>query len=627
MIIQTVSIKGPNNKYLSCRPNDGSLGFDLIDLDPSCKFFMVPWGAGRTCLKGPNGRFVDLHGIRFRCDGIYTGAGFIVFDTTLQLDSGKYLSNVVENNTITANDTATHLVIKSTSFESFHVSTSLSVPAITYNSDVSVEDRYRPGRNYLALKNYSGTIDIIFSIPYSMDGERNGTVELIVNHMRDASGGIIDINLNNQPLFPRYSHTTTRFEAQNLGSLVLSSLTGENTLSISLAEGYLGNYYFSDAALVFKDSKGYVKQENSVYAIGLSSGSSYNGGSLEDSLRKGNPYLSIEGSTSWSRVTFTVREELLGIGNCVMKIQHRRESGTSIDIFLNGNKIEAGYDTIPTDSFGTSSFYIHSSDLKKSNELVIRPKNGKYYISDINLDVVSLLPDVTQKNFETYIKDWVLHHRRNIGELNKIPRQDLPAWKFVHEAPYWFFIPFLPCSPEEISVLFDYYNMMFVSVAFEIRDFNNKARDFHRELLSTDLPRKNALRHAYWTAMLSRRFGLYFALDLSTAHEEAHVDLTIEGPYDHVTDKINNAVGSLLGSRTPRAKDLQGVIDAAWASGELAYAKDFRETSGGQTANVYWQKPLDVMAKKYNVKPKFSQTEKDTLEKMRVNVPDVPDIH
>ncbi|KAJ3914593.1 hypothetical protein F5877DRAFT_6394, partial [Lentinula edodes] len=398
----------------------------------------------------------------------YLSFGFTVSDTALQLDNGKYLSNAVENNTIMASNTATHLVIKSTSFESFHVSMSLSVPAIIYDN-VSIEDNYRPGRNYLALKNYGGTIDIIFSIPYSMDGERNGTMELILNHMREATGGIVDISLNNRLLFPRYSNTTTKFEAQNLGSLHLSSLTGENTLSISLSLGEQGNYYFSDAALVFKDNNGYVKQENSVYAVGLSSGSSYNGGSLEDSLRKGNPYLSIEGGASWSKIIFTVREELLGIGNCIMKIQHRRESGTTIDVFLNGNQIVAGYDDIPIGSFGTSSFYVHSSDLEKSNELVIKPNNGKYYISDVNLDVVSLLPDITQKNFETYIKDWVLHHRKNIGQLNKIPREDLAAWKFVHEAPYWFFIPFLPCSPEEISVLFDYYNMMFVSVAFEIR--------------------------------------------------------------------------------------------------------------------------------------------------------------
>jgi hypothetical protein len=137
--------------------------------------------------------------------------------------------------------------------------------------------------------------------------------------------------------------------------------------------------------------------------------------------------------------------------------------------------------------------------------------------------------------------------------------------------------------------------MTSVSVGFEVRDFSDKARDFHSELMNTDLPRKNALRHAYWTAMLSRRFGMYFSLNLSTAHEEDHVDLTIEGPLDHVTDKINNAVGSLLRSRS---KNLQDVIDTAWKNKELAYAKGFRETSAGQTAQVFWEKPLDMMAKK-----------------------------
>ena len=632
MIIQTVSLKDPTGRYLSCKP-DGTLAFTLWDLDPSCKFFMVPWGAGRTCLKGPNGKFVDLHGNRLRCDGINTGVGFIFSDTHLQLYSSKYLSkylsNIIDKQTITVSDTATTLVIKSTSFESFSVTTALSVPAITYD-DVSIESFYseQPGRKYLALKKSSGTIDIIFSIPYSMDGERNGTVDLIFNHMRDNSwNGVIDVKLNNKPIIEKYAPPVGEFFVQLMSCLSLPSLSGENRLSITLSQGFSGNYYFSDAALVFKTNNGYVRQENSVYALGQSSGSSYNSGKLEDNLRKGDPYLSLEGGSSWSKISFAIREELLGIGNCVIKIQHRRESGTSIDIYFNSERIEDRYDSIPTNSFGTSTISIPGNKLKMSNELVIKPNGGKYFISDVGLDVVSLLPDVTEQNFTTYIKDWILKQRRNIGELSKIPREDFSAWKFVKEAPYWFFLPFLPISPEEVSVLFDYYNFMFVSVAFEIRDLNNKAREFHRELISTDIPRKNTLRHAYWTAMLSRRFGKYFALDLSTAHEEAHVDLTIEGPFDHVTDKINNAVGSLLGSITDRAKDLRDVIDAAWANGELAYAKDFRETGGEQTAQVFWQKPLDRMAKKYNVKPSFSQDEKDTLEKMGVTEPDVPIIH
>ena len=542
MIIQTVSLKDPTGRYLSCKPSDASLAFTLFDLDPSCKFFVVPWGAGRTCLKGPNGKFVDLHGNRLRCDGTNTGVGFIFSDTHLQLDNGKYLSNIIDKQTITTSDTATTLVIKSTSFESFSVSTALSVPAITY--DVSIESFYseQPGRKYLALKKSSGTIDIIFSIPYSMDGERNGTVDLIFNHMRDNSwNGVIDVKLNNKPLIEKYAPPVGEFFVQLMSCLSPPSLSGENRLSITLSQGFSGNYYFSDAALVFKTNNGYVRQENSVYALGQSSGSSYNSGKLEDNLRKGDPYLSLEGGSSWSKISFAVREELLGTGNCVIKIQHRRESRTSIHIYFNSERIENRYDSIPTKSFGTSTIPIPGNKLKQSNELVIKPNGGKYFISDVGLDVVSLLPDVTEQNFTTYIKDWILNQRMNIGELNKIPREDFSAWKFVKEAPYWFFLPFLPISPEEISVLFDYYNFMFVSVAFEIRDLENKAREFHRELISTDIPRKNALRQ--------------------------------------------------------------------------------------QTAQIFWQKPLDRMAKKYNVKPSFDPLEKTTLDHTGVTEPDVPIIH
>jgi len=312
MIVQTVSLQDPSDYYLSCRSSDGNLGFNLVDLDPSCKFFMVPMGAGRASLKGPNGKFVDLHGNRLRCDGTTTGVGFIFSNTTLQLDNGKYLSNVVDNNTITASSTATSLVIKSTSFESFSVNTSLSAPAITYNNDVSIECRYRPGKNYLALKRSSGTIYITFSIPYSMDGERNGSVEVILNHMRDnIAGGLINIKLNDEPLVQKYV-PPTKFQAQDMSCLSLSPLSGENRLSITLSEGFSGAYCFSDAALVFKDNNGYLRQENSMYALGRSSGSSYNGGKLEDNLRTGNPYLSLEGGSSLVEDHFCSQGRVIG---------------------------------------------------------------------------------------------------------------------------------------------------------------------------------------------------------------------------------------------------------------------------------------------------------------------------
>lgn len=626
MIIQTISLKDPNGRYLSCKSSNGKLAFDQVDLDPSCKFFMVSAGAGRTCLMAPNGRFVDLHDDKLLCDGVTTGVSFVISDTTLRLDSGKYMSNATSDNTITVSYTATSLVIKATSFESFNVSTSLCVPAITYDN-IFIEDRYMPGRDYLVLKSRSGSIDIIFSIPYSMEGQRNGTVDVILKHMRDNSaGGLVDIELNGQALLQKQV-APTKWQAQNMITLSIPNLSGENRLSIKLSKGFLGNYCLSDAALVYRDNNGYVKQENSVYARGASSGSSYNGGKLEDDLRHGDPYLTLDGGSGWSKISFTVREELLNIGNCVLKIRHRREPGTSIDIYLNGNEKESRYDDIPTASFGIFTLAFHSNQLQRLNELVIKPSGGKYYISDVSVDVVSLLPDLLEQNFNTYVKNWILHHRKNIAELHQIPRDDIPAWNFVREAPYWFFLPFLPASPDEVQVLIRHYYMRFISVGFEIRALNNQARDFHRELISTDLPRKNALRHAYWTALLSRRFGLKFALDLSTAHEEAHVDLTIEGPFDHVTDKINNAVGSLLGWHSSISQDLQTVVDAAWEHGELAYAKDFRETAAGQTAKVSWQGPLDKMAKKYNVKPNFSPSEKATLKRMRVTEPDVPVIH
>ena len=119
-----------------------------------------------------------------------------------------------------------------------------------------------------------------------------------------------------------------------MSSLALYALYGGNRLSKRLSPGSWGTYCFSDADLVFKANNGYFRQTNSVYALDLSCGSSYNSGKLEDDLSKGNPYLSLNEGSCWSRIPCTIREELLGVGNCVIKIRHRREPGTSIDIFL-----------------------------------------------------------------------------------------------------------------------------------------------------------------------------------------------------------------------------------------------------------------------------------------------------
>ncbi|KAK0644286.1 hypothetical protein B0T16DRAFT_392663 [Cercophora newfieldiana] len=116
---------------------------------------------------------------------------------------------------------------------------------------------------------------------------------------------------------------------------------------------------------------------------------------MEDTLRRGDLYHSLDGRPSWSKITFAVRGPSTG----------RREPRTSLDIFINGIEIEADYDNIPTESFGISAFLIHSHGLLQSNKLAIRPKGGRYFISDVKREVVSFLSDVTEENFNAHVKD------------------------------------------------------------------------------------------------------------------------------------------------------------------------------------------------------------------------------
>lgn len=41
MTLKVVSLEDPNSKYLSCKPSEDGLLFNLVDLDPSDKFFKV----------------------------------------------------------------------------------------------------------------------------------------------------------------------------------------------------------------------------------------------------------------------------------------------------------------------------------------------------------------------------------------------------------------------------------------------------------------------------------------------------------------------------------------------------------------------------------------------------------
>lgn len=100
-----------------------------------------------------------------------------------------------------------------------------------------------------------------------------------------------------------------------------------------------------------------------MHAFEVSSATSYNDGKLEDSIRRVNPYLAlIKGGPFWSKITSRVREDLLGIENRVVRIEHRQES------------------------------------------------------------MVSPRLDTTEENFEICIEDWISLHGNSIGELHKILR-------------------------------------------------------------------------------------------------------------------------------------------------------------------------------------------------------------
>lgn len=234
---------------------------------------------------------------------------------------------------------------------------------------------------------------------------------------------------------------------------------------------------------------------------------------------------------------------------------------------------------------------------------------------------------VTESNYDSYVKSWILMHRRNIVELNAIARGDLTTWEFIQSAPSWFYLPWLPISFTELFVLIKNFPTDFISVAFSVKEMNQKARDFRRDLWPQDLTQKNALRHTYWMALVTRKHGAQFADDLGNAHEYAHIHLTIEGPFDHVTDKINNAIGIQI-AKSCAAKlhedSLANLVESAWDTKQLAWATDARVDPGGsQTADIYWQKPLDLLKANYNVIPNFNDWELNTLKKYNINIPSV----
>jgi hypothetical protein len=266
-------------------------------------------------------------------------------------------------------------------------------------------------------------------------------------------------------------------------------------------------------------------------------------------------------------------------------------------------------------------------DLQKTNTIFIEPvrsdiKNlndkGKYYIARATLYLKSTANSdeglKKQSKIKEYIKNWIYVHRRNIKDLDPTYRDDYSLYDFVVTAPSWFYLPYLPISPTELYYLIKYFGINFYSKGYEIKEINEQARSFHIELFGVKggIIKKNALRHAYWSALLCIKYGDEFARDFSDAHEYAHVDLSIEGQFDHVTDKINNAVGIQIAKEVSNVRDnLVKAIEKAFDDGYLAICSNFRIVKGIQDADVHWQKPISYL----KTAPRFVKYELDTLKR------------
>lgn len=224
------------------------------------------------------------------------------------------------------------------------------------------------------------------------------------------------------------------------------------------------------------------------------------------------------------------------------------------------------------------------------------------------------------------IAKFIFGLRRNLHELNAIPRDDLSTMQWLYHAPAWVYLPYLKGSPTEAITLIRHFHMHSLEAYKQISAINQEARDFRSDLFQVDtdkpvsgLVQKNALRHSFWTCRLTREFGPSFAKDISDAHEYAHMDLTIEGPYDHVTDKINNMIGIHLGKFLNR--ECGDWVQSLWSNGTLAYAAEFRiNESGRQTASVHYQQPINFLVQINASLPSFDILEMKTLEKHNIDL-------
>jgi len=506
--------------------------------------------------------------------------------------------------------------------------------------NTTLTDYYRKGDPYQLFQSPGSSKAIVkFMVPPSVRGYSQGHIYMHLNHCRTTADGIVNMTLNGRSYRSQYTDAPRYNFGVQTFSIPYSLLNMEepNIFEIELNPNSRGYYWLSDISFSFENQRQCLKYAESYHIDRNITGATYHNVDVTDDYRKGNPYLLFnKQSSSCTIEIFTPKSFYeLSKGMLTISLNHCRTSGNGIiNMTINGKTYRSRYADAPQSNFGIQNFEIPFSSLNldgQPNKFEIslytsESKYGYYWLSDVQLGFEATLPEVTKPNYEKYVKNWILLNRKNIVELNQIPRDDLSTWEFIKNAPSWFYLPFLPISPTELAVLISHFPSTFLKVGWGVKAINQQARDFHSELLVTDIPRKNALRHAYWMALVTREYGDQFADALGNAHEYAHVDLTIEGPYDHVTDKINNAVGIEL-AKKDKTTDCAILVDNAWRNNELAWAKNFRIEGESQTADIFWQEPLNKLAKNYNVIPDFNVWELSTLKKHNITIPSKPPIH
>jgi len=120
----------------------------------------------------------------------------------------------------------------------------------------------------------------------------------------------------------------------------------------------------------------------------------------------------------------------------------------------------------------------------------------------------------------------------------------------------------------------------------------------------------------------ARNFGAAFASDLGYAHEYAHLDLTIEGPFDSVLDKINNLWGIKLAEKMDQTCD--ELVNDVGERGYLAWAKQYEKS---QESGIYLptlhnvQGPLGELWERYQELPKFNEYDLNVMSLLKMQLP------